>query len=58
MQAFGSHYLAHRWRMLMHRSEKRILTTHAGSLPRRQKLVEMLAARSRGEKTDTAALEG
>ena len=40
----------------MRRSETRILTTHAGSLPRPDGLVEMLGAVSRGEAVDEAAL--
>ena len=40
----------------MKRSETRILTTHAGSLPRPDGLVEMLSAVSRGEALDEAAL--
>ena len=40
----------------MKRSETRILTTHAGSLPRPDGLVEMLGAVSRGEAVDEAAL--
>ena len=40
----------------MKRSESRILTTHAGSLPRPEGLVEMLGAVSRGEPVDEAAL--
>ena len=40
----------------MKRSESRILTTHAGSLPRPEGLVEMLGAVSRGEQVDEAAL--
>jgi 5-methyltetrahydropteroyltriglutamate--homocysteine methyltransferase len=39
------------------RSTDRILTTHAGSLPRPQELNAMLARRSRGEAVDAAALE-
>jgi 5-methyltetrahydropteroyltriglutamate--homocysteine methyltransferase len=42
----------------MQRSEGRILTTHAGSLPRPRKLVEMLVAGSRHEAVDAAALAG
>ena len=42
----------------MKRSETRILTTHAGSLPRPEGLVEMLGAVSRGEAVDEAALAG
>jgi 5-methyltetrahydropteroyltriglutamate--homocysteine methyltransferase len=41
----------------MKRSETRILTTHTGSLPRPEGLVEMLGAVSRGEQVDEAALE-
>ena len=41
----------------MKRSETRILTTHTGSLPRPEGLVEMLGAVSRGERVDEAALE-
>ena len=40
----------------MKRSETRILTTHAGSLPRPDGLVEMLGAVARGEPVDEAAL--
>src|SRR5215212_7095956 len=41
----------------MQRSADRILTTHAGSLPRPADLVEMLRARDRGQPFDAAALE-
>lgn len=41
----------------MQRSEKRILTTHAGSLPRPQALSEMLGKKSRHEPVDERALE-
>ena len=41
----------------MKRSETRILTTHTGSLPRPEGLVEMLGAVSRGESVDEAALQ-
>ena len=40
----------------MKRSESHILTTHAGSLPRPDGLVEMLGAVSRGEAVDEEAL--
>ena len=40
----------------MKRSESRILTTHAGSLPRPEGLVEMLGAISRGEDVDGTVL--
>ena len=40
----------------MKRSEARILTTHTGSLPRPEGLVEMLASRSRGEEVEEVAL--
>jgi len=40
----------------MKRSEGRILTTHAGSLPRPQPLVDLMAARSRGETVDQDAV--
>ena len=40
----------------MLRSEGRILTTHAGSLPRRERLVAMLVQKSRGEAVDNDAL--
>jgi 5-methyltetrahydropteroyltriglutamate--homocysteine methyltransferase len=40
----------------MLRSEGRILTTHAGSLPRRERLVAMLVKKSRGENVDDAAM--
>ena len=42
----------------MKRSEGRILTTHAGSLPRNDELVNLLAAQSRGEPVDTQEFEG
>jgi len=41
---------------LLH-SENRILTTHAGSLPRPRALAELHGRRSRGEDVDEAALE-
>ena len=40
----------------MKRSEGRILTTHAGSLPRTDALVKLLAAQSKGEPVNKAAL--
>ena len=40
----------------MKHSETRILTTHTGSLPRPEGLVEMLGAVSRGEQVDEAEL--
>ena len=40
----------------MKRSEGRILTTHAGSLPRTDTLVQLLAAQSKGEPVDREAL--
>ena len=40
----------------MKRSESRILTTHAGSLPRPDGLVEMLGSVARGEAVDEAVL--
>jgi 5-methyltetrahydropteroyltriglutamate--homocysteine methyltransferase len=40
------------------RSESRILTTHAGSLPRPRALVELLARASRAEGVDADALAG
>jgi 5-methyltetrahydropteroyltriglutamate--homocysteine methyltransferase len=40
----------------MQRSEARILTTHAGSLPRPRALVELLVRKSRREPVDEAAL--
>ena len=42
----------------MKRSETRILTTHTGSLPRPDGLVEMLGAVARGEPVDEAVLAG
>ncbi len=39
----------------MKRSEERILTTHAGSLPRSKELMEMHVRRSRNEPVDAAA---
>ena len=41
----------------MLRSEKRILTTHAGSLPRTAKLKDLLVRRNRGETIDLAELK-
>ena len=41
----------------MKRSETRILTTHTGSLPRPQALVEMLGAAAQGEAVDESALD-
>ena len=41
----------------MLRSDKRILTTHAGSLPRPTALVEMLGKKSRNEPLDERALD-
>ncbi|HVA02233.1 MAG TPA: cobalamin-independent methionine synthase II family protein [Acidimicrobiales bacterium] len=41
----------------MLRSETRILTTHAGSLPRPRPLAELHGKRSRGEEVDTAELQ-
>ncbi len=40
----------------MLRSDSRILTTHTGSLPRREALTTMLVKSSRGEKVDRAAM--
>ena len=42
----------------MKKSESRILTTHTGSLPRPEGLVDMLGAVARGELVDEAALDG
>jgi 5-methyltetrahydropteroyltriglutamate--homocysteine methyltransferase len=41
----------------MERSERRILTTHVGSLPRPPALRDLLVRRDRGEAVDPAALE-
>jgi 5-methyltetrahydropteroyltriglutamate--homocysteine methyltransferase len=41
----------------MLRSEKRILTTHAGSLPRTTRLKDLFVRRNRGEKIDAAELK-
>src|SRR5688572_33051994 len=41
----------------MKRSERRILTTHVGSLPRPRELLAPLHARESGEAYDAAALE-
>jgi len=41
----------------MKRSEGRIFTTHTGSLPRPEGLVELLAKVARGEEVDGSALE-
>ena len=40
----------------MQRSEDRILTTHAGSLPRPAALTRLFAARLRGEAVDPTAI--
>ena len=40
----------------MLRSDNRILTTHAGSLPRPASLTELYARRSRGEPVDASEL--
>ena len=41
----------------MRRSEKRILTTHTGSLPRPLELTRLYARRARGEPVDAAVLQ-
>src|SRR2546430_736807 len=41
----------------LQRSEHRILTTHAGSLPRPAALTRLFAQRVRGEAVDPAAIE-
>jgi len=41
----------------MNRSTDRILTTHTGSLPRPRDLLEMVRARSRGERVDEDAFQ-
>ena len=41
----------------MHQSDGRILTTHAGSLPRPKTLVEMMVRKSRREDVDEAVLQ-
>ena len=41
----------------MHKSEHRLLTTHAGSLPRPAELTRLYARRSRGEAVPAAELE-
>jgi 5-methyltetrahydropteroyltriglutamate--homocysteine methyltransferase len=41
----------------MQRSRDRILTTHAGSLPRPEDLVSMMYAKIDGEAVDAAALD-
>src|SRR5881275_800911 len=41
----------------MRRSEKRILTTHTGSLPRPLELTRLYARRARGEPVDAAELQ-
>src|SRR4029077_12317889 len=41
----------------MRRSEKRILTTHTGSLPRPLELTRLYARRARGEPVDAATLQ-
>ena len=40
----------------MRRSDKRILTTHTGSLPRPLALTKLYARRARGEPVDAASL--
>src|SRR5438067_7696749 len=42
----------------MKRSDKRILTTHAGALPRPEGLRELVTARNQGQPYDEAALAG
>jgi 5-methyltetrahydropteroyltriglutamate--homocysteine methyltransferase len=42
----------------MKRSDQRILTTHAGALPRPEGLRELVTARNQGQAYDTAALAG
>ena len=41
----------------MRRSEERILTTHAGSLPRPPELVRLYVRRAAGEAVDAAEIE-
>ena len=41
----------------MRRSEKRILTTHTGSLPRPLALTRLYARRARGETVDSSELQ-
>ena len=41
----------------MQRSERRVLTTHTGSLPRPQELTRLYARRSRGETVSADELE-
>jgi 5-methyltetrahydropteroyltriglutamate--homocysteine methyltransferase len=41
----------------MRRSEERVLTTHAGSLPRPPELVRLYVRRARGEEVDRAEIE-
>ena len=41
----------------MQTSKDRILTTHAGSLPRPKPLADLILGRERGEKIDSDALE-
>ena len=41
----------------MKKSQGRIFTTHTGSLPRPDELVQLLAAVARGESVDQSALE-
>ena len=54
---------AHAWEQLklgrksMLNSNDRIITTHAGSLPRPPELVELIFAKARGEDYDAMALE-
>jgi len=43
---------------VVHTSESRILTTHAGSLPRPRELAELHGRRSRGETVDPDVLRG
>src|SRR5215510_3389436 len=42
---------------MMHRSERRFLTTHTGSLPRPAQLTQLYARRSRGEAVSAKELE-
>src|SRR6187200_1839295 len=42
---------------MMHRSERRVLTTHTGSLPRPVELTRLYARRSRGEAVSAEEVE-
>src|SRR5262249_20143894 len=48
---------AERGQVVMKRSDGRILTTHAGSLPRPRELTRLYALRANGQSIDEAAID-